>query len=212
MTFDNATANVSAVSGGVQTFSFANAGNYLYVNTVVATTAVAFNGVALTQLVAFTPSTAPFGSSCPPIAVWGLANPLVGTANITVTTPTTVETTVASYFNASLLDASGTNDTHTGASGGMSCSVTSTKSGWILGFGRGLGNLGVQFVADGSSTLRTGGVGSASVDSSVIVDLNSSKTPGTYSNAIAYPSGNGFLSMICLAVQGSGEGNMFLVF
>lgn len=203
ISYDNS-QDILALTGSI-TSAYTNTGNYLFVNTDNTVTNLKYNGVSLSQLQSFTPSTPPFGANCPPIVVWGLANPFIGTANITFDISADRDVTVVSLIGASTgiqPDASTTNDTHLGQANTISTSVTSIKDGdWILGFIRGANNSPHTWVAHSGSNLVQGGNGSVLVEACAIVDLNASEPIGTYSVGADWDVGSGFSTMITMAIS-----------
>lgn len=194
-------------NGSSITLSYLNNGNYLFVNTIGTATGVTYNGTSMTLLVTHTPSAAPFGTSCPPISVYGLANPDTGTHNIVITLPSSgpywchQAVSYAGVDTASQPDASIYNATTGGQVTGLSQSVTSTKDNdWIVGFFRSANNATRTFTAQAGSTTRAVGFASFS-DPAAIADLNAPKAVGSWSVGVDYSGSTGFMSVVVLAIS-----------
>lgn len=204
VSYDNSFGGFSSGVGDY-TFSYTNAGNYLMVNTYATVSAVTYNGVSMSVLQTYTPTGIPFGANCPPIRVWGLSNPYIGTANIVVTGGGLLDTAVISLKGVGEVTQpsySNTNDTHGGQTGTLSSSATVSKNGsWIVAFIRGGNNLPRTWVATSGSTLRQGGSASILVDACGIADLNTAENTGTYSCGFDWASGSGFSTMITMAIS-----------
>lgn len=212
ITYDNSGQSTN-FSAGTCTFSFTNAGNYLFVNALNAAS-VTFNGVGMSILQTYTPTLPPFGANCPTITVWGLANPLIGTANIVVTLIAQADVTCASYFGVDSgvqPDVSTTNDTHAGQTIGLNASVTTTVDGdWIVGFIRGSNNSPRNWVAQAGTTMRQGGSALLGQDACAIFDLNTSESIGTYTTGANWSSSSGFSTMITMGIVPGNIGGTFV--
>lgn len=199
-------AQIESNSSSV-TMSYTNAGDYLFVNVPAITTGVTYNGTAMSLLVSLTPSAAPFGTSCPPISVYGLASPSIGTSNIVITlsaSGTYFCHQAVSYSGVGLVgqpDASISNATTGGQVTGLSQAITSVKDNdWIIGFFRSANNSTRTFTAKAGSVSRAGGFASVS-DPAAIADLNAAKAPGSWSVGVDYSGSTGFMSVVVLAIS-----------
>lgn len=202
ISYDNHAEGYDA-SGPNTTISFTNAGNYLFAVTPVSYTTLTFNGVSASVLQDWTPNGSPFGGNCPPIRVWGLANPYIGTANI-VTNGYTNKISCASYFGVNPSDvqpeSSNYVDSSAGQQTGTYTNATVTKEGgWIIGFTRYADYRTVN--GQSGTTIRSNACGNLFSDGSAIFDLNSSKTAGTYSSGVDLSSSSTFFTMIVMAIS-----------
>jgi hypothetical protein len=188
----------------------------LFVATSQAGTSVTYNGTTVTKYTDYTPST-PVGTNCPPVKVFSLVNPSLGTNNISITTsgPTTV--VAASYkgvpvsFNP--LNNFGEHDTSNVQVATMTVGLTTTERfSWVVGFVENAGN--ATMAAGSGTTLRGQNVGTinsfglAIFDNGAAVDI-----PALTNHTYDFSSGSGFLTAILYEVpEPQGSGNFFPFF
>lgn len=188
--------------GTTGTFNHTCTGSNLYMFAVAdnTSTAITYNGTALTKLTSNTP-----GTVFPSIAVWGLASPATGTHSVSVTNNSGTmndDVAVVTYTGADPTqpDASNTvvNNSET-----TSLSVTTiTDNSWLTMFIKGLNNFGRTYIAGASTTLRQA-YGNGTFDAAVgLLDSNGAKTPvGSYSQSAVWDSGSGDSTAIVIAVK-----------
>jgi len=193
---------------------------YLFVNTSAGTTAITFDGVSLTKLNSNVITYNAGFSYVPNVSVWGLANPATGTKVLSVTTSARDDVIAAVYNDVDPIQAEAfaTNQTNGNLTTFQTDYITTvTNNAWIATFVRGTGNLGRDFTAGASTTLRNT-IGEASHNNAVgILDSNGVKSPvGSYELRTDWSSSQGWLSSVIYSIKpyltatftGPGSGNV----
>lgn len=198
------TAASTTITGTSGTFSINCSGDdrYLIVATNQNATAVSHNSVSLTEIHSYTPSF-PSGTNCPPIKVWGLANPDTGIQTISVTNPGGATHVVAVCWTGdapSPIEAFSDEDSANNQVSTWSGTVTTlTPNAWRIMVVSISNNTG-GFDAGASTTERIDRSG-ASANPIGIYDSNGAiATPGSGSLTVTPTSGTGFFTSVTMSM------------
>lgn len=197
----SASTTITGTSGSVN-ITCSGTDRYLIVVTNQQATSVTHNGTSLTNIHNYTP-TFPSGTNCPPMKIWGLANPTTGLQSISVSNPggpTFVAavnyTGVAPGAIESYYDEDSANNQVTTFFG---TGTTITPNSWRLMFVKGSNN--VQDFNAGASTTKRVSVSGVSDSTLGIFDSNGPiATPGTGILNMAWASSSGFITTVTVSL------------
>lgn len=169
ITFQSATAkNQASVGSGSYSFSHnVGSGNnrYLFVQTqgddTLGTdiTNVGYGSSNMNLLLSYRPTSGAFGTSCPFVKIWGLANPDAGNNTISVDYTGRASSAIASSYNG-CSPIQGTINYYTATDAARASALSGTLSGytggdnWLLGFASINGSVGITPAASTDTTDR----------------------------------------------------------
>jgi hypothetical protein len=196
--------DASGAGNGSSSFTFSHIvssdANYLFVQAQPNITAVDYNGDSLTLLSSYHPTSGTFAGNCPYVNVWGLANPDVGTHNISCTHSSGQNESAVSSSYKNILDVTHQNDS--ASVGGQvttwESTVTLGINQWGIAFFAGANNFARTLQAYTNSTLRQANTGGEPIS---IMDSNGHQTPGSYSLWAQWSSGSGFVTSSTFVVS-----------
>lgn len=203
-------SSVSLITNGTTgTFSHTCSGSnrYLFVLTDSGSTSVTHDGVALTKLNSNIITSNSGFSFVDGISVWGLANPATGAKNISVTVPGSRNDSVVavSYtgVDPNAAESYAPNQTNGNRVTQQTDYInTSTNNAWVATFIKGTDNLGRNFTAGASTTLRQTYANGSNNYAAGILDSNAAKTPaGQFSLVTNWSSGSGWFSSLMYSIK-----------
>lgn len=197
-----AIAFVTAGNSGGGSFSLTSSGSdrYLIVYSSQNITAITYNGVSLTNIKTYTPSF-PSGTNCPPLKLWGLANPDTGANTLA---PSGTGFVVAAIYSGvapggieATYDEDSANNQVTTWTGTV---TTLSPNAWTV-MGVRCNNTTNDFNAGASTTKRASNTG-VSDPSLAIFDSNAAiSTPSSSSLNSSLTSSSGFMTSITISLQ-----------
>jgi hypothetical protein len=182
----------------------ANANRYAFAVTTAATTAVSWDGVALTKLNSNIITSNGGFSFVPNVSVWGLSGPSSGTKTLSVTTVGAADGICFVVYDGvdpsqpEAYNSNATSGNHVAAQTDTISTISANS--WITTFIAGADNVGRTFTAGASTTLLA--VNASYTYPTGILDGGSAKaTPGSYSLVTNWSSSTGWFSSIIYALK-----------
>lgn len=197
----SASVTITGTSGSVN-INCSGSNRYLFVMTGQYATSVSHNSTSLTLLRTYAPASPP-GTNCPPIKIWGLANPATGSLAIDITNPSGATyvgavcyTGVAPVAMEDYYEEDSANNQVSTWTGTV---TTITPNAWRVMFACMSNNTGGLTV--GGSTTERVDVSGVSSNTLGIYDSNSAiTTPASGTLTVTPTSGVGFFSSVSISL------------
>lgn len=197
----SASVTITGTSGSVN-INCSGSNRYLFVMTGANATSVSHNSTSLTLLRTYTP-VFPSGTNCPPIKIWGLANPATGSLAIDVTNPSGAVYVAAVCYTGvapvAMEDYYEEDSANNQVSTWTGTVTTITPNAWRVMFACMSNNTGGLTV--GSGTTERVDVSGISSNTLGIYDSNSAiTTPASGTLTVTPTSGVGFFSSVSISL------------